>query len=896
MRLTRPRAALALAALVLSAAPAPAVITKLTPLAEVLDGDDFIFVAAVGKVDPDKPSAVFTVAKKLKGDPPFDRLPVNMAGNDEAKKAGDTKTVLDRLGADRKVVFFVSKRGKRYNAKAFVEGSWFSVQGTEDEADKVVRWAFQNGEPFLRRTFKGTSAELVKVVEDGLAKRAKPPAPDEKEKPGYGPPAEKKCDDPSGRTRSVSDGVATPEPVPVGPRPVAWAEGGRAFGPQTRSPEGATSLRPGHRPGSHVDGPGSPSAHPVAHAPGSPALFAVIPSLALVGPLAVLAALFPGLAARLAVGMKRWRAFLVVASLNTTLAFAYWLVRTQWPGTLPNSWWAGPTAFTLYLMLVTAVGLSWAGRRYRRMGAADAAVTATPGRTEPLTLAGLAAAVGLIAALVAWQAGWAANFDLPMRDITFVGIAALAAGLYAGYRVLTAAADGPPAADPPPVRLSLSGETVALGVLLLCGFVTVLLSGRAGYGPVATGTVQGADDAIGPRLVGVKTFPVNKATQVLSGVTVAGDRLYFGTKFVTSSEYGQLVCMDRETGEEKWRFEADDDLEPVFCTPTVAGGKVYCGEGLHENKNCRLFCVDAATGKPAWAAPFKTASHTEGAPAVGGGRVFFPAGDDGLIAADAATGAERWRLKGGKDAGIHIDAAPALSADGTRVFVGSGLYTYVAVALDAATGKELWRTDLKLRAFGAPLAAGKFVYYGIGTGNMGADTHDYDEEGGAKEKAPAGAVVCLDAATGKEQWRHDLPRSVHTGLAADAFSVYAGCRDGFVYALDRKTGKLRWKTGIGGAVTSCPAVATAGGVPVAVYAVGREGLAVCLNPHTGKVVWERQLPGFQWDGVEGNGVLSGPTVVTTGSRRAVYVGALTASDSGVKSAAVFRFDDDLDGG
>jgi 2-C-methyl-D-erythritol 2,4-cyclodiphosphate synthase len=49
------------------------------------------------KLDPDKPAAVFKLDKKLKGDPPYERIPVNMTGNDEAKKAGDTKTVLDRL-------------------------------------------------------------------------------------------------------------------------------------------------------------------------------------------------------------------------------------------------------------------------------------------------------------------------------------------------------------------------------------------------------------------------------------------------------------------------------------------------------------------------------------------------------------------------------------------------------------------------------------------------------------------------------------------------------------------------------------------------------------------------------------------------------------------------------
>ena len=249
------------------AAPAArAVITKLTPLAEVLESDDFIFVAKVDKLDPDnkdRPTATFKVDKKLKGEPPFDRIPVNMTGDDEGKKAGDTKTIFDRLDSSRQLVFFVRKQGKIYNAKVFTEGTWFSMYGTLDADGKTVRWAFLHGEPFLRRTFKGTSSEMVKTVEDALAKKAKPPEPDEKEKPGYGPPVEKKKGD-------------------------------------EKPPGRAAALRP--------------------------ALFAVIPSFVLVGPLAIVAALFPGVFARMAVGMKRWRAFLVVASINSTLAVVYWAV------------------------------------------------------------------------------------------------------------------------------------------------------------------------------------------------------------------------------------------------------------------------------------------------------------------------------------------------------------------------------------------------------------------------------------------------------------------------------------------------------------------------------------------------------------------------------------------
>ena len=100
---------LALALLVIVAGPASAVIMKLTPLAEVLETEDFIFVAAVDKIDPDKPSAIIKLEKNLKGESPFDRLAVNMTGNAEAKKNNDTKTILERLDSSRKVVFGSSR-------------------------------------------------------------------------------------------------------------------------------------------------------------------------------------------------------------------------------------------------------------------------------------------------------------------------------------------------------------------------------------------------------------------------------------------------------------------------------------------------------------------------------------------------------------------------------------------------------------------------------------------------------------------------------------------------------------------------------------------------------------------------------------------------------------------
>jgi outer membrane protein assembly factor BamB len=839
----RPRTAAPLCALgllLLAALPAPAVILKLTPLKDVLEGEELIFVASVDSVSPEKPAVVFTFDQKLKGDAPFDRLPVNLTGDAEAKKDSHTKVILDRLEPGRKLIVFASKRGKKYNGMAFIEGTWFSLQGTLDDDGKTVRWAFLHCEPYLRRTFKGTTAELKTVVADGLSKKAEPPTPNDKEPPGYGPPIQK-----SDKKCSGSESLPT--------------------------------------------GAGSSTVHRTP----SLALLGVVPSLALIAPLALIGALFPGVAVRMAVVMKRWRAFLVIASTNSSLALLYFFFRDF----LPDWRMFNYQGFTALLLISTTVGLVWAGRRYRRMAAEEPAVTGTPGRMELYALAGLAGLVGLLVASARLFGPWSLAVDLPLREFTLIGLALLAATFYAGYRVATGTSDHRPDGTTPEVRLSLSGESVGLCALFLGGLVALLIGGEAGSHTATLSTQVGeAGDAIGPRLADVRVFEIPDAHQVMSAVTIDGDRLYFGAQKAgrLSSADGFVFCLDRNTGKQIWKFEADDDLKPVFCTPTVVDGRVYVGEGLHTDKACRLFCLDAATKKPLWDKPFATSSHTEGTPRLANGKLYFTAGDDGLFCVAAQTGERRWQFEGHGQQ-LHIDGPPAVA--GNRVFVGSGLYTLALLGVDAETGKEIWRRPVPLRSFGAPLVIGNRVVYGLGTGNLGADTCKYDEEKGKPEEpTAAGAVVCVEAETGQEAWSYELPRSVHTPLAADAFSVYAASRDGAVYCLDRRTGKLRWKTGIGATCTAGPAVATAGGMPVAVYAVSTEGRMTCLNPQTGQAVWLRDMQEHTKKLVED--VYATPTVVTestpTGTRRVIYTGAmLKTANTGAKTAAVFRFEDEL---
>ena len=181
---------LALFAVLASAAPAPAVIKVLTPLSKVVNPVQFIFVAEVEKVDPEKPSVIFKPVENLKGKTALERLPVNLTGDSFAKKDEHTKVMLDRLAPERKLILFVSEVGGNYAAFGFIEGTWFQMNGTTDKETKAVRWAFLHAEPYFRRTFRGSTAELKTVIEDALSGKKKPPEPDENVPHGYGPTVE----------------------------------------------------------------------------------------------------------------------------------------------------------------------------------------------------------------------------------------------------------------------------------------------------------------------------------------------------------------------------------------------------------------------------------------------------------------------------------------------------------------------------------------------------------------------------------------------------------------------------------------------------------------------------------------------------------------------------------
>ena len=426
---------------------------------------------------------------------------------------------------------------------------------------------------------------------------------------------------------------------------------------------------------------------------------------------------------------------------------------------------------------------------------------------------------------------------------------------------------------------ALASEGVALWAMLPaclilgCSTATVMPSGSAKTG----GTAAGEDRHRAEYLKTEAVFaPVGTKGIIVARPLIDSAHYYLPTvtfgAFNTS--FGNLYCVERSTGDVKWDFNTVNKakLKKGYSSPCLANGKLYVGEGWHDDSGCQLYCIDPATGKQLWSHP--TSSHTESTPCVVDGKVYFGAGDEGLWCLDAETGKEVWHYDKG-----HVDCPPRVVGD--RVYCGTGVDRDLRDAddedakkkreleraifcLDAAGGKEIWRHKTDLPAWGKPFVGGELAYFPLGNG-------DAFKEAEPPEK-PAGAILCVSVRDGKQVWRYDVSDGVLEGPVVDAGQIYFGSRDWHCYCIGRYDGQFRWKYDVGSPVVAPPALGACSlcGGTNSVYAIGRDGKVCCLNTASGRLMWE-------YDKFAPAKLLSAPVVfvehTAQGDHRSVYFGA-----------------------
>jgi alcohol dehydrogenase (cytochrome c) len=73
------------------------------------------------------------------------------------------------------------------------------------------------------------------------------------------------------------------------------------------------------------------------------------------------------------------------------------------------------------------------------------------------------------------------------------------------------------------------------------------------------------------------------------------------------------------------------------------------------------------------------------------------------------------------------------------------------------------------------------------------------------EAVGTGAVLALDPNTGEHKWKFEMVDVTDSGILTTASDLlFTGGREGYFLALDARTGKLLWRTNLGGQIVSGP--------------------------------------------------------------------------------------------
>jgi len=288
---------------------------------------------------------------------------------------------------------------------------------------------------------------------------------------------------------------------------------------------------------------------------------------------------------------------------------------------------------------------------------------------------------------------------------------------------------------------------------------------------------------------------------------------------------GYLHVLDARTGQEQWHVALGGELTANGLA--LAHGIVYVARDGHY-----IAALDAASGKERWR--FDTLGVVRAAPLVAGRVLLVASGANSLWCLDALTGEQYWVFH-------SEDALMQFWPTRTPPVVAGGL-VYVALgassefnALDLRTGRKVWEVSLPERVTGGPV-------FNEALGSVYLVTW-------------SGRVVAFAARSGKILWDAHLPAGSESSPALSPGNVlYLGGFDGYLYALDALTGRLRWRSFIGSAVTASPLVVQ-GTAQTWVIVVSQAGVCSIVDAANGEALYTWRLGELRASPIVARGVL-----------------------------------------
>jgi len=156
------------------AGPAGAYVERMYSLQEVLDECTNICVGKIEKVDTEKKQIVARMERDLKGKNPYAKIQMNTM----TSLPQFIPYMMAKVKPDQTILVFYKKEGDALACLCYMDNFWFQLYGQHLADYNQMWWRMSHVEIRMNRTWIKSVNELINVITEVLAGKAKAPAPD----------------------------------------------------------------------------------------------------------------------------------------------------------------------------------------------------------------------------------------------------------------------------------------------------------------------------------------------------------------------------------------------------------------------------------------------------------------------------------------------------------------------------------------------------------------------------------------------------------------------------------------------------------------------------------------------------------------------------------------------
>ena len=296
---------------------------------------------------------------------------------------------------------------------------------------------------------------------------------------------------------------------------------------------------------------------------------------------------------------------------------------------------------------------------------------------------------------------------------------------------------------------------------------------QTGAGIYCSPAVENDRVFVGDDLGGLTAYALKNGKKLwsfASGKRIVGTPAVSQGIVVFGSADRTIYGLNAADGSLRWKVNA---AEPVLGAVTIHEGIAYVGAS---DKTFRA--IDIQTGKVVWSYD-QVKGYIETKPLIADNKVIFSAWDNTLYALDKATGKEIWKWTGGLTRMHFSPAAVWPVASNGKVFIADPQRAMTAI--DLQNGETIWRTFRSQ------------VRETIGLSEDGERVYS---------KTMNDSIVCYSTLTNtpEQVWASNVGFGYEHAPSMPQEKdgvVYGSTKEGLLFALEAKTGKVIWKHKVG---------------------------------------------------------------------------------------------------